>query len=192
MQNRKPRVENPERCIRTRGLAAGMRALAEFGPHASLDRVAEIAGCPKASLARVFETKEALFIAALEELDRASIASMRELAREAGWGRRGALAAAEASAISASKPGSRGCPINSAGAQIALLPWAQAPVGRHKDNVIALYAEMLSTEICEGKAWVRARAIALIADGAHINAASGHCPCPEAALLALRSIIDLK
>lgn len=192
MSERKTRVESPERCIRTRGLRAAMSALCDFGPHASLERVAELAGCPKASLARVFESKEALFLQALLELDRLSMLDLRSTCEKAGGGRAGALAAAEASAAMARHPGFKGCPINAAAANLALCPWASAAVAQHKNNVILFYAGALEIEIGSERAFLCAQAIALIIDGAHINASGGFGPgCAQAASRAIRAVIQL-
>lgn len=191
MQERKPRVENPIRCIRTRGLAAAMRALSEYGPQATLDKVADLAGCPKASLARVFENKEALLLAALRELDARSLSAMREASTLAGSGRQGALAAATLGAQSAYETGSRGCPITAAGAHLGLCPWAEPAVIEHKRHVIDFFILELETEIPRDRATHCAQAIALLSDGIHINAAAGFLPGSLSdSIETLRWIID--
>jgi AcrR family transcriptional regulator len=191
MQNRKPRVEKPIRCIRTRGIAAAMRALAEYGPQATLETVADLAGCPKASLSRVFATKEALLLAALREFDAIILASMRAASALAGRGRRGALAAASFRAQSAYDQGSRGCPITSAGAHLGLCPWAEPAVIEHKLHVINFFVIELETEIPRELAFHCAHAIALLSDGIHINAAAGHRPASlDESIATLRWIIE--
>lgn len=153
-----------------------MRALAEYGPQATLEKVADLAGCPKASLARVFENKETLLLAALRELDSQSLAAMRAASALAGSGRRGALAAASIGAESAYEAGSRGCPITAAGAHLGLCPWAEPAVIEHKRHVIEFFIVELETEIPSNRAAHCAQAIALLSDGIHINAAAGFRP----------------
>lgn len=192
MSDRKNRVEGPERCIRTRGLAAAMSALSDFGPHASLESVAALAGCPKASLARVFSSKEALFLLAFAELDRIAMEALRLASARQGGGRAGALAAARASAAMASRPAFKGCPLNAASASLALCPWAATAVAKHKTNVVAFYAQELAADLEPARALLCAQAIAVILDGAHINASGGFgAGCADAAAEAIRAVIEL-
>jgi AcrR family transcriptional regulator len=188
---RKIRVDQPERCIRTRGLAAAMRALEDWGPHASLDRVAEIAQCPKASLARVFSSKDELFALALREFDRQAIDALRAEAARAGNGLQGAMAAAAFSARMAMKPEYRGCPLNAAGAHLASYPWAVPVVRAHRLAALDFYAELLLDDFGARESRVRAQAICLISDGVRITASAGTgLDCIEAAMAAFRSLME--
>lgn len=187
---RKPRVENPERCIRTRGIKAAMQALLEHGPSASLDSVASIAGCPKASLSRVFESKEALLLAALSALDALTIQQLREAATNAGGGRAGALAAA--SLFASMGPESHACPFNAVSANLTEFTWAREAARKHRAGVVLFYAQTLEPDMGPEEAARRAIAIVLVSDGISLQAATGFDEgCAGVALSALRSVIEL-
>lgn len=182
-------MESPERCIRTRGIKAASQALAEHGPRASLDKVAALAGCPKASLARVFDTKEALLDAALRALAEQALELLARSCELAGGGRAGAYAAAAAAARAANRPGFPGCPLGAAASSLAELPWAAPAVRDHKARVVAFYAAALLPEMGD-EALPMARAVALVCDGAALNAGAGLGPDFEAAaLMALAALL---
>ena len=168
-----------------------MAALRDIGPQASLERVAEIAGCSKASLARVFSSKEELFLMALGELDRLSMEALRAEAQRAGDGRAGALAAASLASNMAMDANFRGCPLTSAGAHLSSHPWAEPIVRAHKEAAVAFYFQLLLAEMGPEESLTRAHAICIVADGVHIIASAGLGPrCREAALFALRALIE--
>lgn len=168
-----------------------MAALRERGPGSSLDRVAELAGCPKASLARVFGSKEALFSLALRELGLRGLEALRAEAVRAGQGRQGALAAASLAPGMAMDSAFRGCPLNVAGAHLSSHPWAEPIVRAHKEAAVAFYRQLLLADMGGDEALTRARAICILSDGVHMAASAGmgHL-CREAAVLALRALIE--
>lgn len=191
VSQRKDRVEGPERCIRTRGIKAAALALAEHGPWTSLDKVAAFAGCPKASLARVFVSKEALLEAGLRVLALEAFARMKLSCQRAGGGRAGAFAAASACATRTNALNSHICPLNAASSSLADLPWAALAVREHKALVVAFYAQTLFAEMGEA-ALPTARAILLVCDGATLNAGAGFDPdFEQAALRALQTLLLL-
>ena len=192
MNTRKQRVDHPHRCIRTRGLSAAIQALYDIGPQVSLDKISEMAGCPKASLVRVFESKEVLLTEAFSEINRSTILAMRHLAQQAGGGRLGMLALISHYSTQAKDPSFRGCPLNSA-ADPSMFPWATELVGQHKNQMINLYVEILTPDFGDQKSLEYARAIALLADGLLFYAAAGIGSLgADAAIMTLRALLNLQ
>lgn len=172
-------------------MSAAMQALANVGPHASLDCIAALARCPKASLARIFSTKEALLLLAFQEIDRLTLLALRQAAQSAGGGRAGALGAARAQISPAAEPGFKGCPMTAACAQIALCSWASGAIIEHKRRELSFYTEILEPDIGSARAAQCAQAIIFMVNGIHINALSGFAQADHGSgLEALRAMIE--
>jgi AcrR family transcriptional regulator len=191
MAERKQRAEGEARCVRARGLKAAIAALEAHGPKATLESVAELARCPKASLARVFGSKESLFEEAFEALGRSALTALRDQCLLGGGGRSGVWASCEAAASRAREPSFRGCPLAAAGASLGLCQWAFSVVERHRCAVIAFYALELEPELGRERALMGAQTLALSMDGLHLACAGGFGPrSADAALRALRASLD--